>query len=248
MAHLYIILAHLCNRTACTLSTKYEPKQFSTKLEHTHHHSLHPPSCYAPCKHANSKWKFLPALPVVQACVTCTVDTTTPIQDSDDCCKSSYDDPSLKPGIFTTYSVGGWIDRWMSFIFHFYSSAFTTTLQHPLLSLVIHYFSTFSTILLHSLIPFSIHDLYTLHPTLLPLRHSLLLFLIHYYASSFTTTLQLSPCSSLWHNHSLPPTLHLSLLPFSFHHAVALSFSIIIHYHSPFIVHYYPSAYAFTSS
>ena len=205
MAHLYIILAHLCNRTACTLSTKYKPKQFSTKLEHTHHHSLHPPSCYAPCKHANSQWKFLPALPVVQACVTYTVDTTTPTQDSNDCRKSSYDDPSLKPGIFTTYSVGGWIDRWMSFIFHFYSSAFTATLQHSLLpfiihcypSLVIHYFSAFSTILLHSLIPFNIHDLYTLHPTLLPLRHSLLLFTIHYYASSFTTTLQLSPCSSL---------------------------------------------------
>ena len=165
MAHLYIILAHLCNKTACTLSTKYEPKQFSTKLEHTHHHSLHPPSCYAPCKHANSKWKFLPALPVVQACVTCTVDTTTPIQDSDDCCKSSYDDPSLKPGIFTTYSVGGWIDRWMSFIFHFYSSAFTATLQHSLLPFSIHCYPSSSiaipplsfTTFQHSLQSFCIH-------------------------------------------------------------------------------------------
>ena len=191
MAHLYIILAHLCNRTACTLSTKYKPKQFSTKLEHTHHHSLHPPSCYAPCKHANSQWKFLPALPVVQACVTYTVDTTTPTQDSNDCRKSSYDDPSLKPGIFTTYSVGGWIDRWMSFIFHFYSSAFTATLQHSLLQFSFHcyhyYPSAFTTTLHHPLLSFVIHYYRSAFSTIL--LHSLIPFSIHYYASSFTTIL-----------------------------------------------------------
>ena len=208
--HLGTFVHLVVDRTACTLSTKYKPKQFSTKLKHTHHHSLHPPSCCAPCEHADSQWKFLPALPVVQACVTYTVDTTTPTQDSDDCRKSSYDDPSLKPGTFTTYLVGGWIDgcplSFTSILFsiHCYPSAFTATLQYSLLQFSFHcYHSAFTTTLHHPLLSFVINSLLPFsilyNPSVFTNIFNIhdLPFSIHYYRSSFTTTLQLSPCSSL---------------------------------------------------
>ena len=78
-----------------------------TKLKHTHHHSLHPPSCYAPCGHADSWWNFFFLLCQWSEAVWHMQQILTLLPKADDCCKSSYGHPSLTPGIFTIYCPHG---------------------------------------------------------------------------------------------------------------------------------------------
>ena len=143
------------------------------------------------------------------------------------------------PFICPSYSL-------LPFSFHYYSSAFTTTLQLSLLPFSFRYYpSAFTTTLQLSLLPFS----------------------LHYYPSAFTTTLQLSLYYPLaftilpfsFHYTSLQPsllpfslTLHQSLLPLIMtttlpHLKLAFIYCCTAAFNTtlpssllPFIIHYYP--------